>query len=292
MKSIVFLWSEISYSYTDVLGEVGTMVDAKQLIQSGGYIALHGERAEAVHRDRAMRYSMQKHRRARWALRLLSAVPFVRAIFITNTVASEAAHATSDVDILLIAMPGRLWIVRLFSLFILDLLRLRPRPGRKAHAICPCFMVSEQSLDFSTLVLQKPDIYLIYWICQAIPVYDSGGLHKKFVQQNVWVTKFVANGLHETTVIPDMSVQPPRLLRWLKRFFEIAWRGTYGSLVNTQAKGVQMPRLERIYGAAAKEPGTRVIVSDDMVKLHLNDRRNFYQEAWQKRCEEFFHLTF
>jgi len=57
-------------------------------------------------------------------------------------------------------------------------------------------------------------------------------------------------------------------------------------LVELFLKKVQIEKMSKNNKSLAKENDTRVIISDNMLKFHENDRRDFYQNKFKQQLEE------
>ena len=111
--------------------------------ERSGFYFLPG-RGEAVEKRRqATVPSEELLSIGRRAARLIAWIPWLQAIFICNSVGAEIAHGASDIDFLIITVPGRLWTVRFFSNLILRLARLRTYGARTARRICLSFYLDK-----------------------------------------------------------------------------------------------------------------------------------------------------
>ena len=84
-----------------------------------GYYFLPGREKKIENRRIRLLHSEQKLKLARRAVKKIRAVPFLRAIFLCNSVASGTAGETSDIDFFIVTAPKRIWLVRFFTNLIL-----------------------------------------------------------------------------------------------------------------------------------------------------------------------------
>ena len=64
-------------------------------------------------------------------------------------------------------------------------------------------------------------------------------------------------------------------------FFETAWRGVYGVQIEVLAKKIQEKKVAQISYPLEEGAKRDVQISDDLLKLHQNDRRELFREQWQ-----------
>lgn len=117
----------------------------------------------------------------------LQAVPFIRFIGLTGSLAYDVAKSNSDIDIFIIARKGRIWTVRYLVILILKILRMY-RSGdsykERAGKICPNRFVAD---DY--LLINPQNRYHAQDYTQMIPLYDSR-VYKKFIKHNSWMAKY------------------------------------------------------------------------------------------------------
>mgnify|MGYP006919670944 CR=1 FL=1 len=249
---------------------------------SDGFVGVLGSEATKKHQPPGLVFgrrekfldATRKYQKLRWAMWYVRCVPGIRAVAAGNTLAWWNTRPDSDIDLLVVTRPGMIWLARL--LVVTPFALLGKRPGASAvDPFCFSFFVTTDALDFSSLRLDGGDPYLAYWTCSLVPVYDRGGIFDRIVAENGWTgesLKHVGTARRSSPSDRSLAEHPPS-------------RGP--SRVATA--------LERIAGAAqfrrfpAKirslmNADSRVVVSDQMLKFHENDRRSDYRERLNRLC--------
>lgn len=121
-----YLWNPPQVSYQDfVLFLEGEATQTGLVAQDRGFYFLPGRQQLVGQRQEMVWHSEKKLKIARRAARLIRAVPFVKAIFVCNTVGAGQASEQSDIDFLIITAYRRIWIARLLVTGILQIFGLR-----------------------------------------------------------------------------------------------------------------------------------------------------------------------
>lgn len=239
-----------------------------------GLVHLPGREETIVRWQSSVRHIDRKLRIARRACRILRWVPFVEAVFACNTVALGNADDDSDIDVLVVVRDQRLWLTRLLVTVALSLAKLR-RHGKKIRdRVCLSFYLTPGAFNLSPIAVEPPDIYLAFWLQTLIPLFDPTNALEKIRAANAWA-KTLAPGNARYVAAPRIRTDHTRATRLWRHFWEKSWNGTYGDLLEQQAKNLQARRL--------KPHGKAVIVNDAMMKFHETDRREAYRAAWQKQ---------
>lgn len=233
-------------------------------------------------RERRWWYSKQRLSFAQKAARKLRYVPFLKAVYVCNQL-PVTAHETSDIDVYIITEKNRIWLVRFFATILLNIFRMRQHGGNMAKHICLSFYASEEALDLRPIRIDVPDIYLLYWVQQLIPVFDPHNFYKKLQEENAWVKNYLPS-FRRTEPVDQYLIAPNRLSRMVQGFFRIAWKGAYGDFVNQQTKGIQEQKLKRYFAKKHVDKEGDIVISDQMLKFHEHDRRATFQTQWQSFC--------
>lgn len=246
------------------LSDVRRALDAVGAGERDGFRYLEGRDALVGTRLRRYRLAAPKFRRARLAARLIGLLPSVRYVAVCNSLAIANADTESDIDLFVIARRGTLWITRFVIVSVLAVLRLRPTEETHADKLCLSFFVSDAALDLSVVALDD-DPYLRCWVASLTPLYDDG-VGEDFLRANEWVGERLPGWRRDPSPTASFRLPGVGLMRVLDVF----------------AKRVQTSRFPpRIRDAANVD--SRVVVTDDMLKFHVNDRRKAFADAHRER---------
>lgn len=256
------------------LSEIWKILEDSQLIKSlvdnrRGFYFLKN-RGELV-ATRQARYVLaeEKTKKAKRAAKFIKLMPGVKMIALCNSLAWANAREESDIDFFIVTARNKIWTARFWTAGFLQLFGLRPSEGKTKNKICLSFFVDEDSLDLESLVLGQPDIYLIYWIAELAPLYDRSGLYQKFWRSNAWVKNFLPNVFPREEVITACDGASVGKIGVGERFFR--W--------------LQMKLLPKNLKEIANH-ASQVVITDKILKFHINDRREEYREKWIKRISE------
>lgn len=245
-----------------------------------GYYFLAG-REEIVEKRRQNSILVdQKLQKAKAALRWLKLVPFIKAVFVCNSVAFGAPHQESDIDLFIVTAPKRIWIARFFANAILKITRQRVGKLHSENKICLSFFLDSNHLDLSNIAIAPDDVYLAYWVLMLIPIFDPEAMQAQVLKNNRWLDKFLPNA--------RLIVLPPALGRpnWFQRAWEAMWRGSYGNIIEGDVKKIQLMKLSYALKDAAKKDDKSVIINDGVLKFHHeNDARRILRDKWLAKCK-------
>lgn len=238
-----------------------------------GFYFLEGRDDIVDTRKRRFRLAEAKFRKARRAAKFMRLLPTVRMVAVCNSLAISNADRGSDIDMAVVVRPGYIWITRLMIVGALALLGLRPKPGKHADRFCVSFFVSEDCMDLRHLALPGGDAHFRYWMASFVPLYDAGGVFEGFMKQNIWITdRLSESALRKGPSSREVGPRPG----WLDAFLPVLKR------LERPARRYQMKRFpEEICSLMNKD--SRVVVSDRMLKFHVNDRRAHYEELFMER---------
>jgi hypothetical protein len=142
-------------------------------------------------------------KRARLAGKILRFVPFLRMAALNGSIVRGQENKESDIDILIIARAGRLYICRFFAILFIHFSGWR-RHGRKiAGRIClNCFLSNKDLSIFPENKKSASKVAKAYKY--LIPLVDDGSA-KKFFKTNAWFDDFKINGASHCELIKDLA---------------------------------------------------------------------------------------
>ncbi len=224
--------------------------------------------------DRLKRLAQCKH-----IIPWLRHLPFVKGVFICNNLAFDVATPEGDIDLFIVTEETHLLLGRLLTTMLFQVLGIR-RHGRKIRdRFCLSFYCTETSLEFEKIALSPQDIYLAYWARTLIPLYDKGIREHIDTQNRSWLGAY----------FPDMQrlqrkkieSNPSKIRKMLEYFF----LSPVGKPLERLIDRLQMKRLLAKYDRLPDKSGT--VISENMLKFHNEDRREYYQREWLKQIDRF-----
>ncbi|MEK7618733.1 MAG: hypothetical protein AAB416_00645 [Patescibacteria group bacterium] len=239
-----------------------------------------------VRRDRST-IAVRKIRCARAFARLAAAVPFVRFIGVCNTVGLRHASEESDIDFLVIAQGGALWLVRACTTTLAHLLGVRPHQrGRMKDTMCLSFFLSDAAFNLESSALPERggvhDVYLAAWTGHITPLFDERDTFSRLHDANRWTSVHRPN-MHAIQPPHSAMVQLWPIARWIKRLGEVVLSPLL-SFFEDASRTWQLSILPRELKELMNRD-TRVVLRDTMLKLHHNDRREEIRSAWVEKIQ-------
>jgi len=120
----------------------------------------------------------------------IAQLPFVRLVGVTGALAMNNARPGDDIDLFILAQPGRLWLCRLLVLVAVKL------AARRGHRLCPNFLLSTDHLRLS-----EQNLFAAHEVVQMVPL-EPGRWYGAFIEANGWVRDFLPNALPGTRPTP------------------------------------------------------------------------------------------
>ncbi len=249
------------------------LVNKKKIEQKDEFYFLTGREEIVEIRKQRKEISLKKIKKVKKLVKFLKFVPWIKAIFLCNSVGYLNAKENSDIDLFIITKPNRIWSARWWSVGWLKLFNLRPNAKNKKDKFCLSYFVTEDNLNLEQTKISEFDVSLIYWLTSFQPLYFENDLWNKFVKTNEWVKKYLPNcELCESRVLGSANNT-----NILKNNF---------SLQEKILKKIQLWYLPKELKNASQENNNKVIINDKMLKFHLSDKRQEDFEKWDKNLKK------
>lgn len=278
------LWKGGSVNLDSLMGWLNTCVEKGAIARKWGYYFFPGREEIVETRRRRTLIVERKMEIAKRAIQKMRWIPFVRAVFVCNTLGVQIAREEGDIDVFIVAEKGRIWIVRFCALVLFALLGMRAGRGHTQDKICLSFYVTRDALDMSALQLGEPDIYLVYWLQSLVPVYDPHHLYHEIQKVNQWMRQYVGEEV-SYELLRRWRVDDTVVTKGVRRFREFILGGSFGDVIQEILKHIQMKRIDKNFGELIVAPDSRVVVNDHILKFHDNDRREYYRNEWINRTQ-------
>ncbi|MCP4523439.1 MAG: hypothetical protein GY828_04405 [Candidatus Gracilibacteria bacterium] len=196
-------------------------------------------------------------------------IPSIQMIGVGNSISMNCASPSSDIDLYIVTSPNRMWLVRILTTVIYQVLGVRKNNKHHAGRFCLSFFSTTSALSFSNFALRE-DVYLYFWILYFKPFYNKNNTYERFIAENSnWADfSLYSHLISENKKYIIQSVDNKEI----KNQFILK----IGEEINKILKKIFLPKTLRQYKKIGKPYG--IIISDDMLKFHNNDIRKKTRE--------------
>ena len=230
-----------------------------------GFYFLTGREKLCAGRLAQQKIAEQKWKKARRYISWAQAVPFIEGIFASGSLALGFMESSSDLDVLVVTKPGRIWLARLWLSFWLELIGKRRR-GR--DRVAPDKVCLNHYISSDALILRWHSLYNAQTYVHLVPLLiRNGELLDRFQEENDWVLDYLNNWF-----IPSLAegqrraVKPNHWLLGCAGFCESILEATgLAIFLEKLARNLQKNRIER--GIATKGVG-RITINDQELEFH------------------------
>lgn len=189
--------------------------------------------------------------------------PGIRAIAVCNSVAMETAEKSSDIDLLIITAPNKLWTARIFATLYFQTLGMRRYRKKISGRFCLSFFATEDALDFEKIAIKPKDSYLAFWVSSLIPVFGRGVFEAITTKNKDFVTENGGIKIRFQQIIDKV----PSGNSAIKSTLEVL----LGTWFEKTIKKIFLPRTLKKRDSLADASGT--IISEKILKFHNSDKR-------------------
>jgi len=218
--------------------------------------------------------------------KLLSFVPFIKVIALCNSVSFGVADEESDIDLFIIAEKNKIWTVRFCVVILLKFFGLYRQKNNSQDKVCASFFLTVDALNLENIALKnKPDIYLVYWIAQLMPLINRSNVLETFWQENTWINKYLAN-IKFPSLLFDFNLLPKTFTDTSRIKIEEFLSGKIGNILEQFFRQLQLNKMSQ-HKTKERVVDSAVIVNDKMLKFHEEDRRLMFQDLWLKKIKQY-----
>jgi hypothetical protein len=211
---------------------------------------------------------LRRHERL---LRVVAALPFVRLVALSGSLAVLNADRRADLDLFVITRGRRAWLTTVMVVMLTKLI------GRR-RIVCLNFVMSDERLS-----VEQSDLFTANQIIQLRPVAGHDA-YRAFLRANPFVQRFYPN-FDADSLEPPLTVELAPSIERLKRGVERL----------ADAPSVWLDSLSRaVYGrylrwrAASWSSPEQVRLSPLSLKLHTRSHRRTVLDRFDLACREAF----
>jgi hypothetical protein len=188
-------------------------------------------------------------------LRLIAALPYVRLVALSGSIAHLNLEAGGDLDLFIVTRGPRVWSTTVATVLLAKLLRRR-------RTLCANFVVADTALAF-----EPPDLFTASQVINLKPL-TGDALFREIVAANPFVRTHYPN-FH----LPDsggLGIRQSSVLRACKRVAEVAFLWPSAFVEGMCRRGYRQYLRGR---ASTWESPDQVTLGDTVLKLHTRSHR-------------------
>lgn len=197
---------------------------------------------------------------------LLQLAPFVRAMVLTGSMTTGSATKKSDIDILIISAPGRLYTARFFAT-ALALLSGKKRgvfDKNPAGKFCLNYSLASDNLDIKPHTSRCANFHRY-----IVNVWDRDGIYERILRENFWLRRFpvaIKNKSDIELLKKTFPIKNSAILSAIQKTEELFFSGRFGDFIEKKQFAWQKEKItsSKIY----KNNKSSIIVSKDELRLH------------------------
>jgi hypothetical protein len=225
-------------------------------------------------REEIVSIRIQRERRSRKLMpraiqygRILGALPYIRLVALTGSLAVLNVSSVVDFDYMLVTARGRLWTARAFALAFNRLTRLQ------GYTLCPNLIISEGALEWP-----QHDLYSARELCQMVLITGKE-VYSRLMRANPWVESYLPNAVVNSGGLPPKSQANASTPQ---RLFERPLRGVLGDRLEAWEMNRKIARFTRQQGY-----GEETIFNADVCQGNFDHHRTWTYEALEQRLAKF-----
>jgi hypothetical protein len=208
-------------------------------------------------------------RRHRAILQLVSALPYVRMVALSGSIAHLNLEGTGDLDLFIVTRGRRVWSTTVATVVLAKLLRRR-------RIVCANFVVAD-----TRLVLEQQDLFAASQVIHLKPLIGRD-VFRELLDRNPFVFRFYPN-FHAADAA-TLTLPPIRALAGLKRVLE-AVLTPVSPLVELVCRRAYRSYLRR--RSAMWQSPEQVRLQADCLKLHTRSHRQSVLERFDRTVQTF-----
>lgn len=247
--------------------------------QKAGFYFLKGRETISDLRLSRKKLADQKWKKIKNTFRLLSVVPFMRAIFVSGSLAMENSKDDSDIDVIVVAKKSRIWTVRTFLTLLTFILGVRRHGDKTKDRICLNHYITDASLRIPFESIYNAESYV-----HLVNVYrDDEEIFKKFQKENSWIENFAGDFL-----VSDLgsvrSVRRNKFLNFIAKISETFLSGKAGDFLENIFSKFESERIKK--DPLFSKSGGRITIDDNQLEFHPDSHEYFIIPEFNSRMEK------
>lgn len=218
-----YILSERKVDYKALCEHLQKLEKGKLVNRDGKYFFLKGRQKTIILRWDRGQWTGQKMKIANQAARWLKLMPTIKMVAITGALAMGNSAEDDDIDLLIVSSHNHLWLTRLLTIPMVELMgkRRKPLDVDVENKICLNMFVDESSLEIPR---NEQNLYSAHEVVQMKPLWEKDQTYRKFLWQNQWIEKYLPNAINfQKPKTKEIKKTRQNLCEWLSYSMQISY---------------------------------------------------------------------
>lgn len=203
--------------------------------------------------------------------RLYRSIPFIKHIYVCNSITFNALNKNSDIDIFIVTKENALRRARFFSWIFFFVLFIKRNKKNKKKKFCLSFYTTIDNTNLYNISLPKSDIYLVYRIAHLVPLYQEEKYNIYY--DNTWIYSYLPNLPKNHNI--NIWIKKVSWRSSIKTFLERCFGWYLWRIFEYIIKTIRLPII--IYKKNKLGNKWRwIIINNKMLKFHQDIRKKIY----------------
>ena len=208
------------------------------------------------------------------------AVPYLRAVLASGSLAINNTGHESDFDVLLVARSGRLYTCRIFLCLVASLFGARRTRYERSAPDKFCF---NHYITDGNMNIKYESLYNAQTYANLKPALASKSIFSRFYAENIWLNKYIYNFKPaEEFILREVSFN--FLLFWIGKVGEFILNSPLGDKIEDWFKKYQQKRIKE--NPTTYESGGRVVFNDNELEFHPRSFEVFATDRYNKGLKQ------
>ncbi len=249
-------------SLDQIAEDLGGLASSGRIASKNGFYFLPGRDALYELRIAREKIAVLKWKKFLRIAKWFQAVPYLRAVLASGSLAIGNTGHNSDFDVLTVTKSSRLYTCRIFLSLAASLFGARRTRYERTAPDKFCFnhYITDGNLNIAHESLFNAQTYI-----NLKPVLARNGIFGRFYAENIWLNKYVYN-FKPAGEFVLRKVSSNFLLLGIARAGEFILNSFLGAKIEDWAKGYQQKRIKD--NPVTYESGGRVIFNDKELEFH------------------------
>ena len=266
-------------SLGQVADELDKLVNGGFVGSKNGFYFLPGRDALYELRIEREKIAAQKWKKFLRIAKWFQAVPYLRAVLASGSLAINNTGHESDFDVLSVAKSGRLYTCRIFLCLAASLFRARRTRYERSAPDKFCF---NHYITDGNLNIKHESLYNAQTYANLKPILVDNGIFSRFYVENIWLNKYLYN-FKPAEEFVLRKVSSNFFLLSIAGAGEFILNSSLGDKIENWAKRYQQKRIKN--NPSTYEPGGRIVFNDNELEFHPRSFEAFAIDKYNKELK-------